>query len=77
MNIVIEFFISQLKNSHIKAPLGKQMEFSTEHLDQFTDKDGKGRLQVDAGRLQKSSVPLGTLYTYWSDLWPLTSAISS
>ncbi|ELU02621.1 hypothetical protein CAPTEDRAFT_229112 [Capitella teleta] len=59
-----ECAIDRLKNSHIKAPLGKQMEFSTEHLDQFTDKDGKGRLQVDAGRLQKSSVPLGTLYTY-------------
>lgn len=54
-------FLFQLKGTHIKAPLGKRMEFSTEHLDQYTPKPTEGKAAIDAGKLQRSSVPLGTL----------------
>ena len=50
----------QLKKSHIGAPLGGTRQFSTEHLDQYTAKR-TARFPIDSGRLQRSTVPLGTL----------------
>jgi len=52
--------IDELKKSHIDAPLGGVRQFSTEHLDQYTPKR-IGRIPIDSGRLQRSTVPLGTL----------------
>lgn len=53
--------IAKLKESHIRAPLGGLRLFSTEHLEQYTPKEADIGRAADAGRLQKSSVPLGTL----------------
>lgn len=52
--------LEQLKKSHFDAPLGGSRQFNTEHLDQYTPKRTH-RLAVDSGRLQRSTVPLGTL----------------
>jgi len=52
--------INELKKSHIDAPLGGSRHFSTEHLDQFTPKR-ISRYAIDAGKLQRSTVPIGTL----------------
>ncbi|KAL5005132.1 hypothetical protein ScPMuIL_018588 [Solemya velum] len=53
--------IDNLKRSHIFPPLkSRQISFQTTHNDTFTPK-GAERYSYDAGRLQKSSVPLGTM----------------
>ncbi|CAH1797265.1 unnamed protein product [Owenia fusiformis] len=53
--------IDNLRRSHIQPPLGGDRHFSTEHVDQFTPKKTNLYQVTDAGKLQKSSVPIGTL----------------
>lgn len=55
--------VDNLKKSHIKPPIPEEREFSTTHQRTYTPKKTKRRC-VDAGGLQRSSVPLGTLNTY-------------
>ena len=52
--------INKLKESHIVPPQGGMRLFSTEHLDQYTPKSST-LSAIDPGRLQRSSVPIGTL----------------
>ncbi|KAH3837428.1 testis-expressed protein 45-like [Dreissena polymorpha] len=52
--------IDNLKKSHILPPISNLRNFSTTHNDTFYPKNAE-RYSYDAGRLQKSSVPLGTL----------------
>ncbi|XP_074651046.1 stabilizer of axonemal microtubules 5-like [Tubulanus polymorphus] len=52
--------ISKLKDSHILPPVSNNYLFSTEHIEQFTPKSSK-RYEIDGGKLQRSSVPLGTM----------------
>ena len=52
--------LDRLKRSHIGAPLGGERQFSTEHLDQYIPKYSN-KISVDSGKLQRSTVPLGTL----------------
>lgn len=61
--ITIIPLFQQLKKSHIKPPIPEEREFSTTHQRTYTPKK-TSRRSVDAGNLQRSSVPLGTLYTY-------------
>jgi len=51
--------IESLAGSHIKPPQ-KHMTFDTTHGEEFTNKPMQA-LKYDAGRLQRSSVPLGTM----------------
>jgi len=46
--------------SHILPPLSGPQKHSTTHQVTFTPKEAD-RYSYDAGRLQKSSVPIGTL----------------
>lgn len=52
--------IDRLKKTSIHAPLGNSREFTTEHLDQYIPKHS-GKVMVDSGKLQRSTVPLGTM----------------
>lgn len=52
--------IENLKMSHILPPISNVRFFSTTHNDTFTPKR-TDKYTYDAGRLQKSSVPLGTM----------------
>ncbi|XP_033749400.1 testis-expressed protein 45-like [Pecten maximus] len=52
--------INNLRKSHILPPLSGPQKHSTTHQVTFTPKDAE-LYSYDAGRLQKSSVPLGTM----------------
>ncbi|XP_052793104.1 testis-expressed protein 45-like [Mya arenaria] len=52
--------IENLKMSHILPPISNLRNFNTTHNDTFYPKSSE-RYSYDAGRLQKSSVPLGTM----------------
>lgn len=52
--------VDNLKRSHILPPLTDRQFFTTTHNDTFTPKRAECHM-YDSGRLQKSSVPLGTL----------------
>ncbi|KAL3867036.1 hypothetical protein ACJMK2_044273 [Sinanodonta woodiana] len=52
--------IENLKKSHLFPPKSDNMAFSTTHQDTYTAKRGEPVI-YDAGRLQKSSVPIGTM----------------
>lgn len=52
--------IENLKETHIRPPQGDQRWFSTEHKEQYTPKSST-KVAIDPGRLQQSSVPIGTL----------------
>ena len=51
----------QIKRTNIGAPLGGQRFFSTTHRDHFIPLELGEGVSIDATKLQKSSVPLGTL----------------
>merc|ERR1711988_494432 len=53
--------LDNLKKSHIRPPIPGDQEFSTTHQGTYTPKSGR-RQAVDSGKLQRSSVPLGTLH---------------
>lgn len=53
-------FVENMKDSHILPPIRDVRFFSTTHGDTFTPKTAV-KPSYDAGRLQKSSVPLGTM----------------
>lgn len=55
--------VDNLKKSHIKPPIPEEREFSTTHQRTYTPKKASRRW-FDAGGLQQSSVPLGTLNAY-------------
>lgn len=55
--------VDNLKKSHIQPPIPGEREFSTTHQRTYTPKK-TSRRSVDSGRLQRSSIPLGTLNTY-------------
>ncbi|XP_071952850.1 stabilizer of axonemal microtubules 5-like [Antedon mediterranea] len=52
--------LEQLRKSHIDPPLGGERSFNTTHLTSYTAKTAQ-RYQYDSGRLQRSSLPLGTM----------------
>ncbi|KAL4227714.1 hypothetical protein ACF0H5_013149 [Mactra antiquata] len=52
--------LNNLMKSHILPPINDSQFFTTTHNDTFTPKKAE-RYSYDAGRLQKSSVPLGTM----------------
>ncbi|XP_033107008.1 uncharacterized protein LOC117108925 isoform X2 [Anneissia japonica] len=52
--------LEQLRKSHIDPPLGGERNFNTTHLTAYTAKKAE-RYQYDSGKLQKSSLPLGTM----------------
>ena len=54
-----EAAVSRIRDSHIRPPIGGRY-FTTEHQDQYTPKE-TAHVPVDGGKLQKSTVPLGTL----------------
>lgn len=58
--LTLTFISFQLRKSHILPPISKTGYFNTTHNDTFTPKRTE-KHSYDAGRLQKSSVPLGTL----------------
>ena len=47
-------------NSHIEEPVEGLHLFDTTHGDTFTPKQ-PARVTIDTGRLQRSSVPIGTM----------------
>ena len=47
--------------SHIGDPIHNFREFNTTHSDTYTFKEPTRVLDIKAGRLQKSSVPIGTM----------------
>ncbi|XP_076465799.1 stabilizer of axonemal microtubules 5-like [Babylonia areolata] len=51
--------MNRIKNSHIFPPLSGKTHFNTTHNDMFTPKTSD-KYFFDSGRMQKSSVPLGT-----------------
>lgn len=59
--------IENLKRSHIFPPINSMRYFSTTHNDTFMPKSSE-KLTYDAGRLQKSSVPLGTMTSMTTEL---------
>jgi hypothetical protein len=52
--------LAKLRSSNITPPLHGNREFGTTHLTSYTAKR-VDRFQYDSGRLQRSSVPLGTM----------------
>ncbi|XP_077989425.1 stabilizer of axonemal microtubules 5-like [Glandiceps talaboti] len=50
---------SEIRDSHLSPPLHDVRFFETEHLTSYTPKSAD-RYHYDSGKLQKSSVPLGT-----------------
>lgn len=51
-----------MRESHIRAANDGFHEYSTEYTDQYLEKMRQNRgLEFDKDRLQKSSVPLGTM----------------
>ncbi|XP_071094903.1 stabilizer of axonemal microtubules 5-like [Haliotis cracherodii] len=55
-----EEYLDNLRKSHFFPPLKEAMFFHTTHGDLFTPKTSE-KYTYDSGRLQKSSVPLGTM----------------
>ncbi|XP_067932446.1 stabilizer of axonemal microtubules 5-like [Watersipora subatra] len=53
--------LERIKRSNIRAPLGASRFFSTTHRDHFIPLTLEEGVSIDATKLQKSSVPLGTL----------------
>ncbi|XP_071794425.1 stabilizer of axonemal microtubules 5-like [Asterias amurensis] len=52
--------LAKLRSSNITPPLHGNREFTTTHLSSYTAKK-VNRYQYDSGKLQRSSVPLGTM----------------
>jgi len=53
--------VDNLNKSHIGDPIRNFREFKTTHGDTYTSKEQTRVINIDAGRLQKSSLPIGTL----------------
>jgi len=53
--------LNNLRQSHIGVPIHGLKSFSTTHSDTFTLKSIPRPKNIDVGRLQKSSIPIGTL----------------
>ncbi|XP_013379784.1 testis-expressed protein 45 [Lingula anatina] len=53
--------VDNLRETHIKPPLKGERDFITTHNIQFIPKKMEKQVLVDSGKLQRSSVPLGTL----------------
>ena len=56
--------LDNLRQSHIGDPIQGLREFSTTHSDTYTPKETPHLMNIDTGRLQKSSIPIGTLQSY-------------
>ena len=54
-----EAAVSRIRDSHIRPPVHGRY-FTTENQDQFTPK-ATDRVPIDGDKLQRSTVPLGTL----------------
>ena len=56
--------LNNLRQSHIGDPIKGFREFSTTHSDTYTTKEFAHPVNMDLFRLQKSSIPIGTLNCY-------------
>lgn len=56
--------LDNLRQSHIDHPIKGLREFSTTHSDTYTPKEVINPINMHTGRLQKSSIPIGTLNCY-------------
>jgi len=56
--------LDNIRKSHIGYPIKDLREFSTTHSDMYTPKKVINPINTHMGRLQKSSIPIGTLNCY-------------